>query len=433
MDGDAESEPTSASVAQQRARAIEALGRGGAAAALEEFARTQTTNEFRNSPAYDALVDALPRLRRAVASAGLINLSADGDATTLSFRGGTRLDVVFELESEPPHRIRSLTVVELSPGEAEPPVPQLTWDGLEAYFARAAESGFSGYVLARRDGRTILDRGFAPAELDAPRRDTVFDIGSYPLVFTQAAVILLAQQGRLELDHPLRRFFPDAPADKRDITLRQLLDGRSGLPNFHGDPTRDRDPDLSALSRAEALRRIFDAPLLFPPGSESSFSHSAYGLLAAVVEQVSGDSYREFLTRYLLRPAGLHRTGFYGDDLGLPPDAFAVGHVHAAATPNIPPNWGPTSWLILGSGGMVSTVPEIQRFHAWIHAGGLLHGEFLERFEKSHLAAGGTERGFLTIRGWDGADSEIVVAANPLPQWSDRQDLPAAIRELTSR
>jgi CubicO group peptidase (beta-lactamase class C family) len=258
----------------------------------------------------------------------------------------------------------------------------------------------------------------------------VFDIGSYPLTFTQAAILWLAQQRRLKLEDPVSRFFPDAPADKGSITLQQLLDGTSGLPNFHGDVDRDRDHDLSPLSRDEALQRIFARRLLFAPGSETAFSHSAYGLLAAVVEEASGLTYQEFIRTRLLQPAGMSRTGFYGESLGLGPAQFAIGHSQQASDPNIPPQWGPTSWLILGSGGMVSTAADLQRYHAWIHGGALLTGHWLARYEASRMVVGGTDRGFQTLRARGGPGSHIIILSNPVTAWPAAQSLPRQISAL---
>lgn len=139
------------------------------------------------------------------------------------------------------------------------------------------------------------------------------------------------------------------PEERAALTPRMILEGRSGLPNFHGAES-DWDADLQWIDRATAVKRIFALPLLFVPGAQRQHSHSAYGLLAAVVEIASGQTYPEFVRSEILRPLGMSRTGCYGKTLGLPADAFATGYgTRSAGVPNIPPNWGPTSWLVMGS------------------------------------------------------------------------------------
>lgn len=141
-------------------------------------------------------------------------------------------------------------------------------------------------------------------------------------------------------------------------------------------------------------------------------SHSAFGLLAALVERVSGRPYGTFLREEFFTPAGMTRTGFYGDDLGLPTSEFAVGYGVQAADPNIPPNWGPTSWLVMGSGGMVSTASDLKRWFDYVRTSDVLTGERLEAFQRRPFVVGGSERGFLNAMAWDRGDREVYLLSN---------------------
>jgi CubicO group peptidase (beta-lactamase class C family) len=269
-------------------------------------------------------------------------------------------------------------------------------------------------VVAIRKGEVVLDDayGFAdPAAGRATTAETVFDIGSLPFDFTRAAIYLLAQRGELTLDDPITRWFPVVPADKRSMTVRHLLIHRSGLPNFH-DRKGDADRDLTWIDRSEAEERILAQPLRFPPGEQAQVSHSAFGLLAAIVERASGRPYAEFLREEFFAPAGMERTGMYGDDLGLSPEAFAIGTGMQASDPNIPPLWGPASWLVMGSGGMVSTAADLQRWFEFTRSGGLLQGEFREMFLARPFVVGGSERGFAGLIAWDLADSAVFMVSN---------------------
>jgi CubicO group peptidase (beta-lactamase class C family) len=384
----------------------------GAAERLLASAMTPALAASRSEAAWASMLD---RIGRLAASAGSVEITRDEDGFLLTLQGAGTARIRMRVEDEPPHRLTTLaldTTTDARPGAAIAP---LTWSTLDERLREAESEGFSGVVLAVRDGEVVLDRGYGLAnrERGIPNSTgTVFDVGSIPIDFTRAAVLLLVQEGRLALDDPIARFLPDVPDDKRGITVRHLLDGRSGLHNFHHLPGDD-DPDLDWIERETAERRILAQRLLFAPGAESAPSHSAFGLLAAIVERVSGDTYEDFLASRFLRPAGMTRTGPYGDDLGLSVDDFAVGYgASSVGDPNVPPRWGPTSWLIKGSGGMVSTPADMRRWFEHLRSGRILHGEALDLYLDRGSAAGATDRGFLFVHAWAGGESMVFLASN---------------------
>lgn len=264
-----------------------------------------------------------------------------------------------------------------------PPGPPAapTWDTLPAFLEAAADDGFTGAVLAVHDGEVVVDRGYGLAnrERGIPiTPDTIFAVGSEPIDFTHAGILWLAQHDKLTLDDPLTAFFDDVPPDKRAITVEQLMTGASGLPNFHDLPG-DRDPDHAWIDRDQAMRRIFAMPLLFRPGSDRRHSHSAWGVLAAILEIASGRSYRDFTREHLFAPAGMHDTGFNGD--WVPLDRLAIGYgLRSDGDVNAPPWWGPTSWLVMGSGGQISTTRDIARFLDAMREGRILAPEWAQRY-----------------------------------------------------
>lgn len=256
---------------------------------------------------------------------------------------------------------------------------------------------FSGVVYLKKDGSEIIRAAFGLANRatnEPVRLDTIFGIGSRPIDFTTAGVYLLASRQELSPDDPITSYFDDVPEDKRAITIRHLLTGRSGLRDFHGSPA-DWDQDLAWISREEAERRILDQKLLFEPGTDRASSHSAFGLLASVIERVSGEDYFDFLKRNFFDPAGMTRTGEYGSFGGHDVRDFAVGGgPEIVGEPNIPPNWGKTSWLVKGSGGMYSTLDDLLRFLDFVRTSGVLTGEGLDRFNRRSINIDGSMRGF---------------------------------------
>jgi CubicO group peptidase (beta-lactamase class C family) len=263
----------------------------------------------------------------------------------------------------------------LLPPRLQDPPPQapLAWETLEARMDTEAKAGFSGAVLVVRGGKIVLDRGYGLANREEKieaTKDTIFAIGSTPIDFTKAGILLLIQDKKLSLDETLPAFFENVPEDKRAITVGHLMTGRSGLRDFHDVPT-DRDPDHSWIDRGEAVKRIFAQKLLFEPGKGQEHSHSAWGLLAAILEIKSGKSYPEFTRERLFAPAGMRDTGFFGEPI--PKERLAIGYGERKdGETNAPPSWGKTSWLVMGSGGMVSTTGDLHRWNTAMRAGRIL-------------------------------------------------------------
>ncbi len=256
-----------------------------------------------------------------------------------------------------------------------------TWENLAARLDAEAKAGFTGAVLVVRDGEVVLDKGYGLANRElglAVTPDTIFATGSLPIDYTHAALLKLAQDGKLEFSDPISKFFTDVPEDKSEITIRQLMTGGSGLPDFHGVPS-DPDPDHHWIDRDEAMRRIFAQRLLFPPGQNRQHSHSAWGVLAAIVEIASGKSYQDFTREHIFGPAGMNDTGFNGDPV--PEERLAIGYgMRSDGEINAPPYWGKTSWLVLGSGGQIGTARDTGRFFDAMREGKILEPEWAERF-----------------------------------------------------
>jgi hypothetical protein len=183
------------------------------------------------------------------------------------------------------------------------------------------------------------------------------------------------------------------PNDKKTITIEHLMTGRSGLPNFHDLPT-DRDRDHSWIDRDESVRRILGQKLLFEPGKGRQHSHSAWGLLAAIIEIVSGQNYPDFTREHLFKPAGMKDTGFFGEPI--PEERLAIGYgPRKDGTINAPPYWGKTSWLVMGSGGQVSTAEDMWRWAQAVRNGTLLKPDSVKRYgPPDQMLAGGDVYGF---------------------------------------
>lgn len=421
---------------QTRTLAIEHMLDSEGDAALSEFAAAHLAPEYRAAFADEsALLNHLREIRAAVAPVFGVGLAIDEDGVVRLHVSNPehRSIVALRLQDAEPRLITSLVLESV---EAKDTGPQVTWDTLESTLEDAAAAGFSGSVLAVRGGEVVLDRGFGFADPEGRHPvtpETLFAIGSTPIDFTHGALLLLAQEGALSLDDPLTRFFDDVPADKRGITLEQLRTGRSGLIDFPGIPGVDENLDLSWIDRAEFLRRVFAAPLLFAPGTDEQHSHCAWDVLAAVIEIVSGETYETYLRRRFFEPADMTRTGHYPLARRFPASEVAVGlGGNTWGGINSPSHWGETSWLVLGSGGMVSTPGDLRRWRDFVSGGGVLDEASRRRYgvDGIFLAEGGNDRGFINTIGARGGDLVIVCSNSQVEMDDATAQLALAVARL---
>jgi len=183
------------------------------------------------------------------------------------------------------------------------------YDGVVRPVADRGE--FMGAVLVSRGERTVFKKAYGLADMEWNVANTVdgrFRIGSISKQFTAACVLLLAQDRKLSLDAAVGTYVPGAPETWHRVTPHHLLTHTSGIPDFLAFPDYQSRKTLPS-SPAETILRFRDRPLEFPPGTEGRYSNSGYVLLAYVVEQISGDTFADFLKNRILDPLGLRDTG----------------------------------------------------------------------------------------------------------------------------
>lgn len=258
-------------------------------------------------------------------------------------------------------------------------------EALDRFATRFTPFGFAGQLLVAVDGRIVLHRAYGMADRAARRpmtTETAVGIASASKQFTAAAVLRLAEDGRLSLDDPIDRWLDDVPEDKRGITIHQLLTHTAGLRVGLAD-------DFAADTREAQIAAILGAPLSQDPGTGWRYANAGYILAAAVVEEASGSSYEGYLRRALFEPAGMTRTGFLHD----PPDgssdrgaAFARAYV-GWEDMGAPGEW-PRNWRTMGSGDLVSTAADLWRWERALLAGRILSADGLDRYFTAQVEIG---------------------------------------------
>ena len=233
---------------------------------------------------------------------------------------------------------------------------------------------FTGSVLVARAGTVVYREAIAPTPQGARTLLTSpSNIASLAKAFTAMAVMMLAEQGKLTYDDAIARHVPELAGATPDITVRHLLTHTSGIPDV-GDLGIDRpgvnDGDVVAAVRTHHAR-------FTPPGTRYRYSNTGYMLLAMVVEQASGRTFDDFLTRAILDPLEMHDTR--------------------------PENGLRNADETKGDGGLVSTVDDLLKWDRALAGSRLVRAStFAEALVPGKVAEGTSTYGF----GWNVTDRD---------------------------
>ena len=219
-------------------------------------------------------------------------------------------------------------------------------------------------VAIVKDGAVLLERGYGVKDLESGEpvdARTLFAIASNTKAFTSAALSMLADEGKLELEDRVIDHLPwfrmADPYITREMRVRDLLVHRSGLPLGAGDllywPTSD-------YSTREVAERLAEVPIEGGFREKYAYDNILFGVAQLVVEEVSGQSYQGFLQRRIFDPLGMADTRFNSDHLR-PGDNVATGYSKADFTELVPAPR--VSWHnVSGAGGLYSSVHDLTRW-----------------------------------------------------------------------
>jgi CubicO group peptidase (beta-lactamase class C family) len=252
---------------------------------------------------------------------------------------------------------------------ASPDLADRVAQALQPYFAQDQFPGISVAVVT--DGQVALAQGYGLSNVatgSPVQADTRFDIGSVTKTFTALGVLLLYQESQgtshpLNLDAPISDYLHDnksfrLPPKWSQVTTMELLDMTSGI----------RDVGGPRPWQAE-LRSIANDPLLYTPGTETSYSDANYDLLGELIEQWTGERYGTFIQDQILRPLGMSETQELGRSATVPNQAVGYdaprhGRWRKAEVQN-----GPAMYA---SAGMVSTAQDMATYMTALLSGRIL-------------------------------------------------------------
>jgi CubicO group peptidase (beta-lactamase class C family) len=265
--------------------------------------------------------------------------------------------------------------------------------------AAAERDEFSGVVLVCRGSRIIFHHAYGLADRGwrIPNRlDTKFNLASMNKMFTAVAIAQLIEAGKLRFEDSLGAILPDYPNEAaRAITIAQLLSHSAGLGMLfdrHGFDPRHRyreSRDYFPLFAAQ--------PLLFPPGSRSSYSNEGFVVLGAVIEKLTGMNYFDYVRGRIFLPLGMRNTDSYAIDDVVP--NLAVGYARFEDDPLAigprRPNWIFLQWKGSAAGGGYSTTGDLLKFVQGLRNGRLVRRGLVDTLLAPHSQGGWYGYGFM--------------------------------------
>lgn len=251
---------------------------------------------------------------------------------------------------------------------AMPASAQVSSNQIDSIFASLRSTHAPGAaVLVIHDGRPVFRRGYGVTDLRTLHpidSKTNFRLASFTKQFTAGSIMLLVRDGKLRYEDRITDFFPGFPAYGKSITVRNLLNHTSGLPDYedilmkqYRDKPEEKIPQILDAGVLKLLEQ--QASGKFPAGSKWEYSNSGYAVLAMIVEKVSGKSFGQFLQEKIFAPLQMTNTLAYekGKNEVL---HRAYGHTKEEY------GWhetdqSPTS-AVLGDGGIYSSLDDLAKW-----------------------------------------------------------------------
>ena len=251
---------------------------------------------------------------------------------------------------------------------ASPDAPVSTQiDAIFSSRIQAAEPGVA--VMVEKDGKLLFEKGYGVRDLRTHAKidpETNFRLASVTKQFTAMSIMLLVHDGKLHYEDRLGTIFPEFPAYGKDITVRNLLNHTSGLPDYseimeqqenNGGPKwspehQVQDEEVLALLEAQPAGK-------FAPGTRWEYSNSGYVVLGLIVAKVSGTPYREFLRQRIFTPLKMNHTVVYQKGKN---EISRRAYGHSEENDKLVETDQSATSATLGDGGIYSNVADLAKW-----------------------------------------------------------------------
>lgn len=245
--------------------------------------------------------------------------------------------------------------------------------------------GFEGAVLVARNGHVIMKQGYGLADRannipNTPK--TRFRIASISKQFTALAILMLQEEGKLNVNDPVCDYVPNCPESWQDFKIHHLLTHTTGL-FLEMSAFYDEQFPPKPSTPAQIVARIKDYPPMgFTPGESFYYANDNYQVAGYIVERVSGQTYAAFLQERVFGPLNMKNSGYTYEN-----GSLAIGYPDAVTPPL---SDGIDYSLAYAAGGVYSTVEDLYTYIEALKSGRLLSKTSLNAMFGHYIEAGGS-------------------------------------------
>jgi CubicO group peptidase (beta-lactamase class C family) len=256
-------------------------------------------------------------------------------------------------------------------------------------------NGPGGVFMVARNGQPLYQKAFGKANLEldvALTPQHVFQLGSLTKQFTAIAILILEEQGKLQVKDPISRYLPDYPQGDK-LTIHHLLTHTSGIKDFTRMKSL-RDIAQKEMTPGQMVDFFKNEPVDFAPGEKFDYNNSGYVLLGYLIERVSGETYQDFVQNHIFKKAGMSQSYYASDRQLIPSRAYGYhqkehGYVNKTVISYSVP---------FASGALMSTVGDLLKWQNALRQNVLLKAESARKAFRKYTLSNGQE--FTYGYGW---------------------------------
>jgi len=238
-------------------------------------------------------------------------------------------------------------------------------------FSHVINNNFSGVVSVTHKKKVVFQDAFGYADLPnkIPNEpDTRFPTASAGKAFVAVAIMKLIQDGKLSLDSRLvDEVHFNLKAINPTITVRQLLNHTSGIPDYFDESLMDEYeqlwanyPNYKIRTSADLIELFIDKPMMYSPGDKFQYNNTGYVVLGLIIETITGKPFDEYLEEAVFKPAAMTNTGYY--ELDRLPAKCANAYIYDEVRGDYRTNIYSVDVKGTGAGGAFTTVPDVEKF-----------------------------------------------------------------------
>jgi CubicO group peptidase (beta-lactamase class C family) len=243
-----------------------------------------------------------------------------------------------------------------------------------------------GVFLVAEKGKIIYHKAFGKANLELDvnmTTENIFQLGSMTKQFTAVAILILEEEGKLDINQTVSKYIQDYPSGD-SITLHHLLTHTSGIKDFTKMTT------LKDIAQKEMTPKMMvdffkNEPVDFNPGEKFEYNNSGYVLLGYIIELVSGESYEDYIKKHIFEKAGMNQSYYASDRQIIKKRAYGYQKKESGYVNKTVINFS----VPFASGGLMSTTHDMLKWQNALNQNILLKSENTQKaFNKYKLNSG---------------------------------------------